>query len=1394
MAELADLGFRVDTSGLQRGERAMSGYARTGERTERRITSSTQAISRSFASMSATISASLAAIGIASFSDDLIKNSDAWKNINSQLRLVINSEKELIATRTQLISLSRETRSDLSTTVELYAELTRNAGSLGVSQEKVLNVTKTLNNLFLAGGKPISESAGAITQLNQALASGVLRGDEFNSVAEGAPKILDALSESLGMAKGELRAFAATGGITAKELVKALDSYSGKASEMAGKVQKTFDQSLTVSKTNILEYVGSLKSLNSTIDSMGAAIEGATSNLSALTEAGKSGLAVVGVGLGASLAATSISITKNTAATVSATAANYNRLKSEAVLHKAQLATATAELNNLKIQKAAHAASIARVANDAQASRFRVQLAAVNHKLAVSEAAVSAATVRTAASQKAAATSTIALTGASKALRVATSALLSPWGMVITALGVAAFAYSDVTEAAESAAEQQDKHADKINKLASAYADFSNGRLIEKYTSAQLKSSKAEAEIIKIRDEIERKTQSLTSATVMYSQSQDAVKSKIKALNNDIEKQNKIIKEESITISAINKIFDEAIEKTENWTEVTSKAASNSAKRQAAQKEVTASFDRQMTSLATLAIQASMTSDEYELLENKMIAIAYGASPEMLTAINNQVMANQRLSASLDLDETIGDIEGIGGAWTRTGSIIADSLGGISDALDDYSAKMKDIKGLNAAVDIQAKKLGDDNEKIIKARSMLEEESFKAQLSGYKDVAGAASKMFKENSKERKALHAIEMGLSAIEIAMSLQKAGASMAAGAAKMFEQSGWGGFAGVAAMTAVLAGFGLSSSGGSNYSAEEQQDKQGRGTVFGSDDKSDSILNATERFNDIGIDQLNELISIRTALSGIDASTQRLAALVVRAEFESGGINQDVITRGSSQFATGGFKKELQDIGIQAGVTSLSDVITNGVDAALFDVSDYYQRNALRFNDHKITEALSGEISDQINDVFKFIGQSVSGAADALGIKSSVQDLFIDAFTISTKDLSGEDIQKALQNVFSAQADLLAEKLVPSIAEYNKVGEGSFETLLRVTQEQISFNDALEKMGGELSTLDQTQAILGLTGGLSEFNSLFNDFFNSFYTKSEQFNAAQKSVVDIFDRLGLSMVDSREQFKDLVAGVDRSTLAGQQLFSTLLQISPAIDDYIDQLEAVEDKRSSLTIDLLKAQGKDEEALLLTRRKSLEAVDDSLKALQLQVWAEQDRAKAINESERALSGFISNVKAVIGVSRSLDIDSALQAARTGNFDLAAQLDTNSINNSVSGNSFAQQAFEKAVNQNKLLAIADLAQAQLTDSDKQLNALESIDSGIFTLNDNLSNYMAYAPVDNNANMSQQNNELLTEVRAMKSELEQIKFASNSTAKHTAATSSNTYKIYKDGIPVEIEV
>lgn len=151
---------------------------------------------------------------------------DMFTIVQNKIKTVISPTEDLGEVTGRLLSISNETRTSLDATATLYSRLRRNTEELGLSQEDLFEITETVNKSFAISGATTAETSASIRQLSQAFASGVLRGDEFNSIAEQAPIIMEAISKSTGIAKGELRELAAEGKLSAQVVAESLQAYA----------------------------------------------------------------------------------------------------------------------------------------------------------------------------------------------------------------------------------------------------------------------------------------------------------------------------------------------------------------------------------------------------------------------------------------------------------------------------------------------------------------------------------------------------------------------------------------------------------------------------------------------------------------------------------------------------------------------------------------------------------------------------------------------------------------------------------------------------------------------------------------------------------------------------------------------------------------------------------------------------------------------------------------------------------------------------------------------------------------------------------------------------------------------------------------------------------------
>ena len=219
---------------------------------------------------------------------------DTFTSVNNLLRASGIEAADLADSFRQVQDVAIATRSELDATGRLFAVLTRNSASLGASQTEVLLATQAVQQAFAITGASAQEAAGATRQLAQALASGVLRGQELNSILEQGPRIARAITDALGISLGQLRELAMDGQITSDVVFQSLLAAAQDIDEEFGRTTATFSQLSTVLRTEIAPIFGMLAT-----DILPAVAAGfqAIANVLRIIGPALPALATVGVGL-----------------------------------------------------------------------------------------------------------------------------------------------------------------------------------------------------------------------------------------------------------------------------------------------------------------------------------------------------------------------------------------------------------------------------------------------------------------------------------------------------------------------------------------------------------------------------------------------------------------------------------------------------------------------------------------------------------------------------------------------------------------------------------------------------------------------------------------------------------------------------------------------------------------------------------------------------------------------------------------------------------------------------------------------------------------------------------------------------------------------------------------
>ncbi|MEX5401188.1 tape measure protein, partial [Proteus mirabilis] len=459
MAQVGEIVYQVqmDVQQLLTSQRQLEQRLNRMDDSFNRTSQSVNNTERSMLSLSK-VAASLAGYLSASM---VASYSEAWTELNNKLSNSVRASESLIDVTQRVFDISQATRSSLDATATLYARLERGTREYNTSAADLAKLTSIINQGFIVSGATAQEAENAIIQLSQGIASGVLRGEEFNSVAEQGSRLMVALADSMGVGIGQLRKMAAEGKLTTDVVVKGLLSQGDAIGKEFAKTTRTMSQAFQEAGNNLTKFLGENTTIKSTISAFSDAVIAVSKNLDELSSALTVITAVVGSRYVAALAMAAkskiqmaiasreSSIAELQSAKASEYAANASVRKAQADLASARsaVALAQAEYNVAKGTLAEATALDNLIAKKSLASKAAITLAQATQ-------VQTAAMTRTAAAARAA---SISLGLANKALGL----VGGPMGALMLA-GAAMYYFYQKTEQAKQEARD---FADSIDQL-----------------------------------------------------------------------------------------------------------------------------------------------------------------------------------------------------------------------------------------------------------------------------------------------------------------------------------------------------------------------------------------------------------------------------------------------------------------------------------------------------------------------------------------------------------------------------------------------------------------------------------------------------------------------------------------------------------------------------------------------------------------------------------------------------------------------------------------------------------------------------------------------------------------------------------------------------------------
>ncbi|MCL1623812.1 tape measure protein [Moraxella sp. Tifton1] len=270
-----------------------------------------------------------------------ISKMDAFAGMQNRLKLVTKSAEDLNKSMQETFKIVQSTGSDWDSAVLVFQKFSENADQLNLDLAKTAKLTDTVSKAVAISGSSAQSAAAALTQFGQGLGSGVLRGDEFNSVNENANGIIKALAYGLNVTSGELRTMANEGKLTGEVLVEALDKAKPYIDEMFSKTDFTIGQSIQMLSNSMTKFVGEAGQASGAASALSSAIQILANNFNAVADT----TMVAGITYATyAIAQKTQSVYASITALIAERTANAQKAQSELAVAKSEVATTQAKL------------------------------------------------------------------------------------------------------------------------------------------------------------------------------------------------------------------------------------------------------------------------------------------------------------------------------------------------------------------------------------------------------------------------------------------------------------------------------------------------------------------------------------------------------------------------------------------------------------------------------------------------------------------------------------------------------------------------------------------------------------------------------------------------------------------------------------------------------------------------------------------------------------------------------------------------------------------------------------------------------------------------------------------------------------------------------------------
>lgn len=355
------------------------------------------------------------AVSSAMATRQIIAYSDAWGRAQNQLRQVTSGATELRDINQQLMDVSNRSAVAFENTASFYARVAQATRNLNIEQAQLIEFVDLTSQSLRANGTSAAGASALILQLSQAFNAGIIQGEEFNTIIDQAPLLLEALQRETGKGIRELKKMGSEGSLSIDMLIRSVRNYSDEINRRAAASTNTFADNLTVARNNMIEFVGSSDSAQGVVGKLGESIIYLSNNLEAVTQGAIALSAVIAGRYATSLGAAAI-------ANISLAGAHIRRMQALRAEAQASNQAAAAKVQELQASQAVIQSTIREIETDRAAlaatlsnNQAKGTQIAIKRELAAMDSALAGAKVRLVAATEAEAAATAASTAAHRA-------------------------------------------------------------------------------------------------------------------------------------------------------------------------------------------------------------------------------------------------------------------------------------------------------------------------------------------------------------------------------------------------------------------------------------------------------------------------------------------------------------------------------------------------------------------------------------------------------------------------------------------------------------------------------------------------------------------------------------------------------------------------------------------------------------------------------------------------------------------------------------------------------------------------------------------------------------------------------------------------------------------